>query len=331
MLYIPKQVQNPLLMFITVSPPYNIKLYLEMNYFQTTSKEHGLITVQSMSPAFQTWRIFKNRWFCNYCIQSFMLKYISHYSWLQADCICYSHFLPFYDAARNLQIQLFYWVVSVSHSVLTIHPGGQVHSPVTWWQMPPFWHGHLSSHCGPCLPGGQRSSQLWRWRWWCKTETIIILAHLRKIYFFNLYLAPLNNISPAYKAPVYPGGHLHSPVTWSQVAPFWHWHFWWQSFPYVPWSQRSSQRQPLKPDAQRQAPVMGLHKAPFLHWQRLLQWGPQWSLSHAKGVEGKIYRYFIIGHDTALKILWDNCKTKTLCSTFSVLFGPHGSCKADRT
>lgn len=82
MLYIPKQVQNPLLMYITVSPPYNIKLYLEMNDFQTTSKEHGLITVQSMSPAFQTWRIFKNRWFCHYCIQSFMLKYISHYSWL---------------------------------------------------------------------------------------------------------------------------------------------------------------------------------------------------------------------------------------------------------
>lgn len=29
-----------------------------------------------------------------------------------------------------------------------------------------------------------------------------------------------------YKAPVYPGGQRHSPVMWSQVAPFWHWHLW---------------------------------------------------------------------------------------------------------
>lgn len=43
---------------------------------------------------------------------------------------------------------------------LTSQPGGQEHSPVTWWHTPPFWQGHLCSHCGPCLPGGQRSSQL---------------------------------------------------------------------------------------------------------------------------------------------------------------------------
>lgn len=110
-----------------------------------------------------------------------------------------------------------------------------------------------------------------------------------------LNLPPGYNIPSAYKAPVYPGGHLHSPVTWSQVAPFWHWHFWWQSFPYVPWSQRSSQRQPLNPEEQWQAPVMGLHKAPFLHWHRLLQWGPQWSGSHAERAEGTIYSTFVNG------------------------------------
>lgn len=34
-----------------------------------------------------------------------------------------------------------------------------------------------------------------------------------------------------HKAPVYPGVHLHSPVTWWQAAPFWHWHFCWHPFP----------------------------------------------------------------------------------------------------
>lgn len=30
---------------------------------------------------------------------------------------------------------------------------------------------------------------------------------------------------------------------------------------------------------------MGLHRAPFWHWHRLLQWGPQWSLSQPAGEE----------------------------------------------
>jgi len=42
----------------------------------------------------------------------------------------------------------------------TVHPAGQEHSPVMWWQTPPFWHGQRSSHWAPWLPGGQRSSQL---------------------------------------------------------------------------------------------------------------------------------------------------------------------------
>lgn len=42
----------------------------------------------------------------------------------------------------------------------TIQPGGQEHSPVTWWHTPPFWHGQRSSHRRPCFPGGHTSSQL---------------------------------------------------------------------------------------------------------------------------------------------------------------------------
>lgn len=65
----------------------------------------------------------------------------------------------------------------------------------------------------------------------------------------------------------------------SQLAPWRHWHGSWQPLPWVPGAQSSSQRQPRKPAAHTQAPVMGLHRAPFWHWHRLLQWGPQWSLS----------------------------------------------------
>lgn len=65
----------------------------------------------------------------------------------------------------------------------------------------------------------------------------------------------------------------------SQLAPWRHWHCSWQPLPWVPGAQSSSQRQPRKPAAHTQAPVMGLHRAPFWHWHRLLQWGPQWSLS----------------------------------------------------
>ncbi len=44
--------------------------------------------------------------------------------------------------------------------LLTIHPAGQEHSPVMWWQVPPFWQGQRCSHCGPWLPEGHRSPQL---------------------------------------------------------------------------------------------------------------------------------------------------------------------------
>lgn len=27
----------------------------------------------------------------------------------------------------------------------TVQPGGQAHSPVMWWQVPPFWQGQRSS------------------------------------------------------------------------------------------------------------------------------------------------------------------------------------------
>jgi len=92
-----------------------------------------------------------------------MLKYTSYYSWLQADCILCSNPQLFSDAAWNLEIWKFCRALLILERVFTIHPGGHAHSPVTWWQMPPFWQGHLSSHCGPCFPGGQRSSQLQRW------------------------------------------------------------------------------------------------------------------------------------------------------------------------
>lgn len=42
----------------------------------------------------------------------------------------------------------------------TVHPAGQEQSPVIWWHVPPFWHGHRFSHWGPWLPEGQRSPQL---------------------------------------------------------------------------------------------------------------------------------------------------------------------------
>lgn len=129
--------------------------------------------------------------FTSILFQFLMLKYASHYSWLLADCICYPYLLPLSDAASNLQIWKFYGAVSISESVFTIHPGGQAHSPVTWWQTPPFWHGHLSSHCGPCFPGGHRSSQLERWS--CTRETRVTLAHIpaSRRFIFNA----INNFS----------------------------------------------------------------------------------------------------------------------------------------
>lgn len=166
-----------------------------MNDFQTRCKGCCLVKEWFMSFASQNLIWFKRQCstggfsatdgFASILFQSLMLKCISHYSWLQADCICYPHLLPFSDAAQNLQICKFYGVVSISESVFTIHPGGQAHSPVTWWQTPPFWQGHLSSHCGPCFPGGQRSSQLGRW--WCTTETTVTSAHTpvsSHIFFF---------------------------------------------------------------------------------------------------------------------------------------------------
>lgn len=128
---------------------------------------------------------------------SSLLKYVSHYSWQQADCICYPHLLPFSSAALNLQIWKFYSVVLISGSVFTIHPGGQAHSPVTWWQMPPFWQGHLSSHWGPCFPGGQRSSQLGRW--WCTTETTVTSAHTPVSSHLSIFNATANFSSKSIK------------------------------------------------------------------------------------------------------------------------------------
>lgn len=43
---------------------------------------------------------------------------------------------------------------------LTVQPAGHEHSPVMWWQVPPFWQGQRCSHWVPWLPDGQRTPQL---------------------------------------------------------------------------------------------------------------------------------------------------------------------------
>lgn len=82
-----------------------------------------------------------------------------------------------------------------------------------------WWHGPLSWTVTRFL------SNLWANRLHSITEREDAASQVFTLLLWNL---------PAgltYKAPVYPAEHVHSPVTWWQDAPFWHWHFCWQPLP----------------------------------------------------------------------------------------------------
>lgn len=103
---IQKWAQTPLLIYTMVSLPYNINLDGEINDFQARSDGYCLVTPQLTSFASQNLTQLKRQCrtgafsvtdgFASILFQSLMLKYVSHYSWLQADRICYPRLLPLF-------------------------------------------------------------------------------------------------------------------------------------------------------------------------------------------------------------------------------------------
>lgn len=89
-----------------MSPPYVINLDGEINDFQARSDGYCLVTPQLTSFASQNLTQLKRQCrtgafsvtdgFASILFQSLMLKYVSRYSWLQADRICYPRSLPLF-------------------------------------------------------------------------------------------------------------------------------------------------------------------------------------------------------------------------------------------
>lgn len=116
MLDIQQLSQTPLLIYIMVSHPYSINLDEKINGFQAKSNGYCLVTAQLTTFASQNLTQLKRQ--CrtggfsvtdgsaSILFQSLMLKYVSHYSWLQADRICYPRLLPFF-CCWNVQIWKF--------------------------------------------------------------------------------------------------------------------------------------------------------------------------------------------------------------------------------
>lgn len=132
-LEIQKWGQTPILINRVVSAPDSICiLHREINDFQARSKGYCLVTAQIMSYASQY--LIQLKWQCrtgafsvtdgfaSILFQSLMLKYVSHYAWLQADCICYPRLLLFFFSCWDVQIWKFFGgVVGISEGIF-YHP-----------------------------------------------------------------------------------------------------------------------------------------------------------------------------------------------------------------
>lgn len=136
-----KMGTNPTINKHNASSPYNFNLHRETNVFQARSKGSCLSTTHvfcipesgklKRQCRIETFLVTDG--FASILFQSLMLKYVSHYSWLQADHICYPHLLSLLSLlSRCTNMEVLGGLWGFQSVFFTIHPGGQEHSPVMW-------------------------------------------------------------------------------------------------------------------------------------------------------------------------------------------------------